>query len=155
MTDAKPIPAPIRQAQLIREIAQAVVRDVAPGWDRVRYVARMTREVSGFEAYVYQDGSETTILSEDEADDLAYELRSVMYRPGTGTWFTFTVDITPGGQAKSTFDYDNEPDIPEADPTVYLNEQEKFPRDPEHQPEWYVERLTEGKRLLAERTSGR
>lgn len=151
MTDTSQAPGPIRQAQLVRQVSQAAVREIAPGWDRVRYVARMTREVSGFEAHVYQDGSETTILSADEADDLAYELRSVMYRPGTGTWFTFALDITPDGQAKSTFDYDNEPDIPHADPTVYLNEQEKFPRDPDHQPGWYVERLTEGERLLAER----
>ena len=76
-----------------------------------------------------------------------------MYRPGAGTWFTFTLEITPDGQASSSFDYDDEPDIPELDPTVYLTDQERFPRDLENQPEWYKGRLAEAELLLAERAA--
>ena len=108
-----------------------------------------------FETYIYTGDIVTRALSADEADDLSAELRSLMYQPGVGTWFTFTVDITPDGQATSSFDYDNEPDIPIADPAVYITDQEKFPRDREHQPAWYRERLAEGERLIAERTAAR
>ena len=77
----------------------------------------------------------------------------MMYQPGAGTWFTFALDITSDGRAQSSFDYDNEPEIPEADPTVYLTDQEKFPRDVENQPDWYRGRLAEAERLLAERAA--
>lgn len=41
-------------------------------------------------------------------------------------------------------DYDNEPDwkIPVV-PATYAEEQEQFPRDLEHQPEWYQQKLRE------------
>ncbi|MEU4384962.1 hypothetical protein [Promicromonospora sp. NPDC023805] len=106
--------------------------------------------MSAFETHVVVGGSASQVFSDDEADDLAYELRAVMYRPDAGTWFTFTLDITSDGQAHSSFDYDGEPDIPELAPTVYLTEQRKFPRNVENQPDWYKERLAEAARLVAE-----
>lgn len=153
MDDVSQVPGPIRQAQLIREIASAVAERLPSGWKRVRFIARVTCEVSTCSTLVTQRVDEEAVRSSRRAWDLAKELRSVMYQPGAGTWFTFTLDITSDGQANSSFDYDGEPDIPWADPTVYLTDQEKFPREVENQPEWYKGRLAEAERLLAERAA--
>lgn len=140
-----------RQAQIIRDIALEIGDSIPIGWERARYTVTASCSVLDFAVKAYSGGEEKSLHASHRAAVLADELRSVMYEPGAGAWFIFILDIASGGQANSTFDYGAEPVALLLDPEVYVDEQEKFPRDLEHQPGWYRERLAEGERFRAER----
>ncbi len=67
----------------------------------------------------------------------------MLYQPGKGTWFTARCTITADGRMSFDFDYDNEPewDI-DVYPDAYAEDQEKYPRDEEHQPDWLKHKLS-------------
>ena len=72
------------------------------------------------------------------------ELRALMAQPGKGAWFTARCHLEVSGRITFDFDYDNEPTW--NTPTSvghYLEEWEKYPRDPEHTPSWLAQRLQE------------
>jgi hypothetical protein len=74
------------------------------------------------------------------------ELREVMYRPGTGTWFTFTLTISETGAVDAQFNYDDELewDIPQ-EPVLFVEDLERFPRDAAHIPAWLDQKLQLGR----------
>lgn len=78
-----------------------------------------------------------------DAFELAAELRSAMYRPGAGTWFSAKVTVTREGSMDADFDYDNEPRWDEGIPDHwFVTDLEKFPRDEANQPDWLTTKLT-------------
>jgi hypothetical protein len=89
------------------------------------------------------DGSESTPRLSTDGVMACLKLRKVMYRPGSGTWYTarFTVDATKQCDAK--YDYDSLPIDPEHEETIddirneLIEDQERFPRDQEHLPGWH------------------
>ena len=62
-------------------------------------------------------------------------LRTRMYRPGAGTWFTATLRLYADGRIETDFDYDHEPLYPFA-PLSWIADAERFPRAPENTPAW-------------------
>lgn len=84
----------------------------------------------------------------------AEALRALMYRPEVGTWFSFEMTVTTSGSVTTRFNFDDEPewDVP-VDPVAYLVDQEKFPRDEAHQPDWLRARLAEGRERRAAASS--
>ena len=69
-----------------------------------------------------------------------------MYRPGTGTWFTFTLTITQEGAVDAQFNYEVEPEwSPPVEPVLYVEDMERFPRDAAHIPAWLEEKLHLGR----------
>jgi len=79
-------------------------------------------------------------------------LRSAQYRPGAGTWFSARITVNADGSATAEYNYDEEPkwDVP-VDPIAYVTDQDVFPRDEAHQPEWLKQKLAEGRVRLAAR----
>jgi hypothetical protein len=80
------------------------------------------------------------------------------YQEGKGTWFGLGVTVIPDGAVTAEYNYDSEPEwFDTIEPTLYVQEQEKYPRDLEHQPEWFRRRLVEGQAALEEwrRAQGR
>jgi hypothetical protein len=68
------------------------------------------------------------------------ELRNLMYRPGTGTWFSARVTVSDQGDYRADYDFDNEPRFdPPVAPELYVKDLEAFPRDPSRIPAWVVE----------------
>lgn len=79
------------------------------------------------------------------------KLRKACYIEGKGTWFGIAVTVTRDGAATAEYNYDTEFEWDtRIEPTLYVREQEMFPRDLEHQPEWFQRRLAEGQAALEE-----
>lgn len=140
-----------KQADLVYQISSLVASEAPEGWESIRFVAHKTSTVSAYETSIQRDGVEEVARSSFSAMDLCGDLREEMYQPGLGAWFSFTLEIAADGRVTTLFDYDNEPVISSADAENFVFEQKHFPRDEEHQPEWYRARLAEGERLIAER----
>jgi hypothetical protein len=86
------------------------------------------------------------------------KLRRACYQEGKGTWFGLEMTVLPSGEVTAEYNYTSEPEWEDPiDPTIYVQEQEEFPRDLEHQPEWFKRRLVEGRVALEEwrRAQGR
>lgn len=138
-------PPMIRQSQILREIAGVLVRHVPGPWDRLELRVMATAPVATYKLTAHSAAGLARTGPPRAAAMLARDLRPLMYRPGAGTWFAMELIVFPDGRAASTFNYDDEPvSNPPFGPASYLKEQQKFPRDPEHQPEWYRERLAQG-----------
>ena len=75
-------------------------------------------------------------------EDAIDNIRTRLYQTGRGAWFSAVFRLEPNGRFTADFDYDSEPpwDIPVVDAT-YLEEQQLFPRDEQHQPDWYRQKL--------------
>lgn len=70
------------------------------------------------------------------------ELRRIMYRPQTGTWYTATFRLVRPGQLETHFDYDSEPEwTMQPSDDSYRQDAEAFPRSPEHTPDWMRAKL--------------
>ena len=63
-----------------------------------------------------------------------------------------TLRANADGSATAEYNYDEEPkwDVP-VDPIAYVTDQDAFPRDEAHQPEWLKLKLAEGRARLAAR----
>ena len=145
MSDAAPVPPMIAQAQGIQTIAEALVAGTEPGWSEVRYHMQATAAVTAAQKTVVRDGVETPVRTPREAGRAAEAMRAVMYQPGRGTWFSMQLTVTDTGKVSTDFNYEVDPGFdPPLNPIAFALDQEKYPRDPEHQPEWLREKIAEG-----------
>lgn len=144
-TDVEGLPPVLAQAQLVDAIARSLVGSVEPGWTSIDYRRVAVSATSEGRLRVSYPDRDAQPLAPREVAKLAKQLRDVMYREGSGTWYTFALQVTPPAAVTSRFDYDHEPawDIA-VDPIVYVTDQHTHPRDAEHQPAWLQERLAEG-----------
>ncbi|MGL4338831.1 MAG: hypothetical protein ACRCSP_00190 [Rhodoglobus sp.] len=145
--DSGGIPPMIRQGQLISEVARAVVGAVDQPWTKLMYRTMRVAPYGQEGTYITKpDGEIELDFPSRGVPRLVRELREVMYRPGTGTWFTFTLTVTPQGGVDAQFNYDDEPewDLPQ-EPVLYVEDLERFPRDGEHIPAWLQEKLRLGR----------
>jgi hypothetical protein len=143
--DVHELPTLVAQSQITDAIARSIIDAVAPGWSSIQYRRSAVSAMSESRLVVVTpSGTEQPRVPRDVAK-LAAQLRDVMYRPGRGTWYSFTLDIQPPGSAASRFTYDDEPawDVP-ADPVAYVTDQHTHPRDAAHQPAWLRGKLVDG-----------
>lgn len=142
-TTTQGLPGPLQQAQLIGSIAEAVGGSLPAGWTQARFVATMTAGVSDFAVWVSTDGAEAKALAPRPASKGAKQLRELMYEPEKGTWFTMTMTLHPHGSADTAFDYEGEPDFGAApvDDVAFVTDFQRFPRKPEHTPDWLQQKL--------------
>ena len=157
------VPPMVEQASLIQSIAAEVIQIMAEAnqdWDQlvcragavVNASAFGVTRVVGGEEYPYRQ----SLLNRSERPHFHrigawYDrLREVMYRPGTGTWFGFTLTIRRPQSVDVAFDYDGLPALiqPVPSPQAFVWDFEKFPRDEAHTPGWLKAQLAEGNRLL-------
>jgi hypothetical protein len=76
-----------------------------------------------------------------EVTRLLREFRRAVYRPGLGTWFTAHVAVEAAGRISIEADYENPPPMEPA-PEAWREDLRRFPRDPEHVPDWLRARAT-------------
>lgn len=89
-------------------------------------------------AVASEDGSlDQAVEIDDETEDACVALRKAMYKPGTGTWYNARFKVTPDGFLDSEFDYDTPPFPGEEVSELLVQDQERFPRDQEHLPDWH------------------
>ncbi|MFB7721501.1 hypothetical protein [Nocardia sp. NPDC056100] len=131
------------QAEIQEAITRALVAAASPDWHQLRYEFRATIQIDGdmFES-ISSDGTATRISAPLLIMEKCAELRSVMYQPGRGTWFTVRCVIDHNATWTMDFDYEGEPAFnPQLTPDAFALDLEYFPRDPAHMPQWLSEML--------------
>ncbi len=92
-----------------------------------------------------QDGSFLSLRGNLAIDDALDELRAVMYKDGSGTWFSAKISVTSSGALDASYNYDDEPEWSRPiEAAWYLVDQERFPRDEDKIPAWLSQKLAEG-----------
>jgi hypothetical protein len=135
----------------------AVLREVAPkGWARISITVSATVLAYDYAVRVGMpdgtDGGDVRLPPEILAE--FDEMRSAMYEPGRGTWFSARLVLERGVAPEVTFDFDGDPQWwPPLHPAAFLRDLQAFPRDEEHVPEWLRRLRDEGAALEQEHTA--
>ena len=126
------------QEQLLSSLVEVVVRHAPEGWTQAHLEASMVGpEWSGIVTVTTPDKELRGGLKEGRAVGLLRQLRHRMYIRGAGTWYSMTLDIAPGQEPVTTFNYDDEPlfDV-ELDAKAYLRDMQRYGRKVAHRPDW-------------------
>lgn len=149
-----------RRAELLRAIERSLLDAAPEGWRRIDLGIRLLSEWSDTLVTVLMpDGACTEIEIPEDLLPRALELRSMMYRPDEGTWFSMRLMLDPPGDAWVGFDHDFAPawpvDMPEE---IWEHDLTVYPRAEEHVPRWLRHLLPddwrpEGRPRLERRTA--
>ena len=138
----------VRRTQLESALARMVDGSVPAGWQSLRFEGRSAGTAAQLQLSVHRNGAVTTAEAPDGAFDIIVQLRKLMYRPGYGTWFSLVMNIESQGHLETLYTFDDEAgwSFRIADES-YREDQEWFPRSPEHIPAWLAPKLGTGKAL--------
>lgn len=127
-------------------IAAALAGAAPAGWARVELTVKANVLAYDFAAQVrLSDGGSGEIELPAEVTAGFQELRSWMYRPGRGAWFSARLVVEPGREPEFRYNYDEDPKWwPALLPTAFNRDLEHFPRDEAHVPAWLSALLAEG-----------
>ncbi len=120
------------------------LRSGAPfGWERLGLEFRATIGIDSVSFEIVDSaGTVSVAMPPGQAVSKLDELRRVMYRHGTGAWFTARLEVERAGRFSVEFDYDGEPDFtPPLTPDAYALDLDRFPRTAEHIPGWLRAKL--------------
>ncbi|MCQ1954694.1 hypothetical protein [Arthrobacter sp. zg-Y238] len=134
----------LRRTELERDLARVLDESVPEGWQSLKFAALAAGTVMESLTYVYRNGVEERANSK-HAFSVLDQLRELMYRPGYGTWFSLEMHIDNQGHVETHYNFDEQADwsFP-LDNESYVEDQEQFPRDPEHIPGWLAPKLGRG-----------
>ncbi|MCC3276981.1 hypothetical protein LJ753_14005 [Arthrobacter sp. zg-Y20] len=132
----------LRRTELETALAREVDGSVRSGWRSLRLEGREAGTVTELQLYVDRNGVVKREKTSGKAFSLIEELRKLMYRPGYGTWFSLETHIDNQGHVETRYNFDEEADwsFPLADQS-YKQDQDRYPRDPEHIPTWLAPKL--------------
>ncbi|TDB95619.1 hypothetical protein [Actinomadura sp. 7K534] len=151
MTDAPgrgPTPYdPQRYDELTKGVATLLAQAAPAGWKRIDMKALMTVGVSDVAlTVVLRDGTSPQMELPRDVIGMLGELRSMMYRPGEGTWLSMRLMMDPPGTYYTSFNNDYDPLWePELTAGEWSADLAAFPRDDEHVPGWLRDRLQEAR----------
>jgi len=86
-------------------------------------------------------GNESSTPETDAASAAASELRRVMFRPGTGTWFSAQFRVSSAGRLSTSFDYDERPPYSWIDDQAFVDDHATYPRSTDATPRWLADLL--------------
>jgi hypothetical protein len=131
---------PEEQKELLDSLA-SVVLDSAPEQWRLIAIEYLSigRHVEVGVGVEDSNGNQVSWEPPAEADNIFWRLRVGMYREGLGTWFSAFFRISPPDTYEIFYNRDNEPPW-DAPASSFVQEQELFPRDSEHMPDWFSAR---------------
>ncbi len=133
------------QSQLVDSLVEVVVRHAPEGWTWAHLEANMVASsFTGSVAVTAGDRQFKGPIREGRALGLLRQLRHRMYVPGSGTWWSMTLDVAPGAEPTTTFDYDAEPSF-DIDPGAkeYVRDLSRFGRKEAHRPDWLKAKVDE------------
>lgn len=132
----------LRRTELERDLARVLDGSVARGWQSLKYDVLSAGTVMESMIYVDRNGVEERANASDDDIPLLRQLRKLMYRPGYGTWFSMEMRLDNQGHVETHYNYDEEAEwsFP-LDDESYVEDQQRFPRDPEHVPAWLAPKL--------------
>ncbi|MFD0692098.1 immunity protein YezG family protein [Actinomadura fibrosa] len=135
----------IAYERLVGRVKDVVLSNAPLGWEEVvlteRFLYRVSEEVVMAKS-VSGEVVNFSISHECDLDEIFDELRAMMYERGKGAWFTVEFRLSRSGRFSIDYDFDNEPEwaapvVPES----YVEDLERFPREPENIPAWLQEKL--------------
>lgn len=132
---------PEAQKELLDELAAVVVAHAPEKWQllAIEYLC-VGRHVEVRVGVTDAEGTAISWEPPQEVDNLFWRLRVGMYEGGLGTWYTAFFRITPPDTYEIFYNRDNEP--PWNPPLEsFRKEQDMFPRDEEHMPDWFRQKL--------------
>lgn len=136
---------PIEQQEILKEIGGEIL-DLHPEIGaQLIYESKL---VGGYGnnslIATHEDGTRDPIRPPASIIAPCKKLRYGMYQEGKGTWFSMKYTITRPSSFTVDFNYDEPPKFQFApDPELYVEDLKRFPRDPEHIPDWLREKLRE------------
>lgn len=116
-----------------------------PDWAEIRLDFRASSSICQADMTGSTTGGGALLMTlPDGMVDLLQSLRTRMFQPGRGTWFSVHVTLRRGAAPDFRFNFTDDPQwSPPVAPTVFTMDNERFPRDPQHLPEWLRSRLAE------------
>ncbi|WP_051712943.1 hypothetical protein [Spirillospora albida] len=116
-------------------------------WKRIDMKAVMSVGVSDIAlTVVLRDGSSPPMEMPRDVIGMVGELRSIMYRPGAGTWLSMRLMMDPPGTYYTSFNYQYDPLWkPDLTASEWAQDLAAFPREDAHVPEWLRGRLQEAR----------
>jgi hypothetical protein len=137
-------PDPNHVRALTEELGSALYQTVPLGASSLVFeFSQVGRGAEGFADGVVADGQIPVRLDRGVLD-LAKSLRSAMYRPGVGTWFSAKITVTAEGSMDADFNYDDEPQWDEGVPAHwFVTDLERFPREDSAIPEWLKAKIAQ------------
>ncbi|MET9224533.1 hypothetical protein [Lentzea sp. NPDC003310] len=129
----------------MQEIGRLLVEGSPAGWSRIDLRASVSST---------QDLMALTVLMPDHSSPPAdlqlpvgrvlRELRELMYAEGRGTWFSLRYTMDPPDVFHVVYNHDFDPLwTPDLSPHEWALDLERFPRAPEHVPDWLRAKLPE------------
>jgi hypothetical protein len=133
--------------EALLEVYRSMVRAAPPGWMTIELsITGLGASTDYRNASFAQDNSRTSLDLDADGMEAGMKLREGMFRPGEGTWYMALLTVEPNGKYDVRYDYDSAPLDPDFGETLddihdeALEDQELFPRDQEHLPEWHPSR---------------
>jgi hypothetical protein len=129
---------PTEQDAVLQDIALVLAHNLPPGWQE----CLVTHHALGAHAETTVrierlNGPPTDVAGPEVLGELLARLRTGMYRPGVGTWFSAQFRLTHPVDYRIEYDHTGRPDWSVPPPAeAYAAESRTFPRDPEHVPGW-------------------
>jgi len=125
--------------ELLTEIGKGMIDGAPDEWQRLELSLTSAGLMIKSGLSVTKSDGSVDKLHEIDGDTLAAcdELRESMYQDGSGTWYNADIIVDRSGNIESTFDYENPPFDGTADPELLTEDQQEYPRDPEHLPNWH------------------
>lgn len=132
------------QNEILVKIGRTFLESAQEEWEKLTYEWDGLKSYSTNGLYLKNPNEGESLIPFSPVIIDVKRLRSGMYQQGRGTWFSMRYTITPPTRYDVTFNYDNPPDflIP-ASPHAYLDDLQRFPRDPEHIPNWLQQKIDE------------
>ncbi|WP_105565735.1 hypothetical protein [Microbacterium halophytorum] len=139
-TDEPPM---IVEAELRAAIAAELVAVAPAGWVRIVLSAASVGGVTDALVTAELAGADDRSLAAPSGTAIPLSrLRRALYRRDRGTWFSMELVVGSDGSAEAKYDYDNPPrDFAALVPRLWLADQQRFPRSPEHRPDWLHAKL--------------
>lgn len=130
----------------LNKIGQILLEFTPARWKTINCTVALVGNLGqSWKVATLQDGEEQFFDTPLELFNQFESLRSTMYQPGRGTWFSANFILTPPGSFRVEYNYDTEVEFsqPQPDNIDYREDFDIFPRDPEHIPDWLQEKLRE------------
>ncbi|MER5393061.1 hypothetical protein [Saccharopolyspora sp. NPDC002686] len=132
--------------QIRQQVVDSLLASAPPDWAEIRLEFRASSticqaEVSGSTL----TGAPLLMPPPEGTTGRLKAVRAAMFEPGRGTWFSLHIGVKRNGSPEYRFNYTDATHWrPPVAPTVFTLDQERFPRDDQHIPDWLRERLAEG-----------
>ncbi|WP_194924578.1 TNT domain-containing protein [Catenulispora pinisilvae] len=130
---------------LTYEAGYALVDAAPEGWRQIELFSRVTAESQDFTLTVLMaDGGRAAVEIPAAATQAVLGIRDAYYVEGEGTWFSMRFLIDAPSKLHLLYNLDWDPDWePGVDPSAWVRDLERYPRDAFHLPPWLREKLAE------------